>query len=119
MLFEMKTYAEFKQAVSQLSDFLFKQKLSEDVVFDSKLVIHELIGNALQHSEGGASFSAEVVDGCVRISVRGEEKFYPPKESRLPTRYAERGRGLYLVDSLSAERTVTDDGEVIVIIRIR
>ncbi len=118
MQFEIKTYADFKTAVEKLCAHLALREISPDRVFDSKLVIHELIGNVLQHSNCAATFKAEIDGEFIGITVRGENAYQPPKQGACPPCLAERGRGLYLVDSFSAERTFTQEGEIFVRIRI-
>ncbi len=118
MQFDIKTYADFKAAVEELCARLTGEDIPAERVFDSKLIVHELVGNVLQHSGCGASLSAELADGFVHITVRGERAYQPPKEGTCPPCFAERGRGLYLIDSLCAERTFTDKGEILVRIRL-
>ncbi len=114
--FTIKNYADFQSAVTELCDFLAAQALPSDCIFDSKLVVHELLSNVLQHAQGGATLRVELTEENVRIFVRGEEYFCPPTGS-LPDLFSERGRGLYLVDKLSVERTVTETGEILVLLK--
>ncbi len=117
MLFNVKNYDDLHRAVEMLSAFLSEQKLSAEKVFDGKLVAVELLGNALQHSGCGAVFQAEIVEDCLRLIIRGEKIFCPPTDSQCPQCYEERGRGLYLIDSL-CERRSYKDGEILVQIRL-
>ncbi len=118
MQFDVKTYADFKAAVEELCAFLTLREIPAERVFDSKLIVHELVGNALQHSGCGAKFAVEADEEFIRIVVRGERAYEPPKRGTCPPCLAERGRGLYLVDSLTVERSFTDEGEILVRIRI-
>ncbi len=118
MRLEMKSYDDFQRAIRELTAFLAAQKLSDNAIFDSKLVLHELLGNVLQHANGNAVVGVEVRGDYVHVSVRAEQVFCPPKESRCPENMAERGRGLFLVDSVCAERIFTENGEILVKIRI-
>ncbi len=117
MQFDIKTYADFKAAVQALCDRLTLENIPKEKVFDSKLVVHELVGNALQHSDCGALLKAEWTGEFIHITVRGERAYTPPKEGDCPPAFAERGRGLYLVDSV-AERIFTEEGEILVRIKI-
>ncbi len=119
MLFEMKNYADFKAAIAQLCDFLSAQKISEEQIFDSKLIAHELLGNVLQHSGGSAKLSVELTEGHIHLSVQAERVFRPPTVGNCPNCDAERGRGLFLVDSVSAARSFTEDGKILVRIQIK
>ncbi len=119
MRFEIKNYTDFKDAVERLCGFLSEREISEEKVFDSRLIAHELLSNVLQHSGGSAWLQEEILDSVLHLDVRAERVFQPPTEGSCPECFAERGRGLYLVDALSAERTFTEEGEILVKIRIR
>ncbi len=118
MVFEIRDYDSFKLAVEDFCRFLASHGIPEEKIFDSKLVLHELLGNVLQHSGGGASLQAEIVEEFIRIAVRAENVFRPPTEGRCADLFAERGRGLFLVDKVS-ERTYTKEGEILVHIQIK
>ncbi len=118
MLFEIKNYAEFQSAMERLCAFLAEREISEEKVFDSRLVAHELVGNALQHAQGGASLEVELLGERIRITVRGEEVFCPPDKRACPQCFAERGRGIFLVDSVCEERIFTADGAILVHIKL-
>ncbi len=119
MQFEIKTYADFKAAVEALCSYLLEREIAEERVFDSKLVLHELIGNALEHSGCGALLQTELTEEFIGITVRGEKAYRPPRSGVCPPCGAERGRGFYLIDSVAAERLYTDEGEIVVKIRIK
>ncbi len=119
MQFDVKTYADFKVAVEELCARLTAENIPAEQIFDSKLIVHELVGNVLQHAGCGASLRAELSKEFIHITVRGERAYEPPKEGSCPSCFAERGRGLYLVDTLSAERIFTEKGEILVRIRLR
>ncbi len=117
MRLHVKNYDDLQYAVEMLCAFLSEQNLSQEKVFDSKLVAVELLGNALQHSGAGATFQAEIEKDYLHITVRGERIFCPPKESQCPKCHEERGRGLFLVDSVCEQRSY-QDGEILVRIRL-
>ncbi len=119
MQFEVKTYADFKAAVEELCALLRERAIPAERVFDSKLVVYELIGNVLQHAGCGATLTVEIDEEYVSVTVRGEKGYEPPAQAICPPRLAERGRGLYLVDALSAERVFTPAGDILVRIRIQ
>ena len=119
MKFEVKDYIALQTAVEDFCRFLQAENVPDDCVFDSRLAINELVGNVLRHSGGIADFFGQVKDGFVEVCVRSEKPFAPPTKSVLPVDlFSEHGRGLFLVDSVSEERTVTDDGSIKVRIRI-
>ncbi len=114
MVFTIDSYDGFKLAVDELCAFLSSKKISTEKAFDCKLVVHELIGNALQHSSGRSTLTAEIEEGFLILLVRDEKGFRPPEQGSCPSLLAERGRGLYLVDTLCVERTFTEKGEILV-----
>ncbi len=117
MVFEIKNYDNLKTAVEEFCAFLSAQNIPSEKVFDSRLVAHELLANVLQHASGGARLLAEIEEECIRIIVKADEVFQPPKEGRCPDVFSERGRGLFLIDRISDGREFSD-GEILVKIRI-
>ncbi len=119
MQWSIVNYDSFQAAVEELCAFLSAREIPQEKVFDSKLVVHELVGNALQHAEGGARVCVEVDGEFIRLSIHGAAAYRPPKAGKCPPCFAERGRGFFLVDSVSEERTCTEDGVILVRIKIR
>ena len=119
MQFQLNNYAALKEAIREICDVLASVGAHEDCVFNSRLAINELVGNVLRHTGGTASLKGEITDDYVEWRVCSETPFYPPKNSPCVDVYAEHGRGLYLVDSLCGERTVTQDGVICVRIKIK
>lgn len=119
MVFKIDDYDSFKAAIDEICAFLSSRAVAEERVFDCKLVSHELIGNVLQHSGGGAVLEVELDDAYIRLTVRAEKPFCPPDKGECPQTDAERGRGLYLVDCVCAERVFTADGCIGVLIPIQ
>ena len=114
MVYEIYDYDGFKMAIDEICAILSSHAIPLEKVYDCRLISHELIGNVLQHSGGGAQLRVELKEEYLLICVKAERVYQPPKKSECPANNAERGRGLYLVDSFSAERTFSDDGEIIV-----
>ncbi len=119
MQFDIKNYADLKFAVEKLCSVLVEREIAAERIFDSKLVLHELVSNALEHSGCGARIFAELKEEFLGITVRGERAYFPPRSSVCPPSEAERGRGLYLVDTVAYERYCTDEGDIVVKIRIK
>ncbi|MGI5143941.1 ATP-binding protein [Streptomyces sp. CA-106110] len=72
----------------------------EDLVDDATLIVSELVTNAIQHSGGRqVTLTVAVVDGWLRISVQDEMPGEPAV--RTAGSDAERGRGLFLVESIA------------------
>lgn len=118
MVFEIVSYESLKRAVDDFCAFLFSKNIPDDRIFDSRLAAFELLGNVLQHSEGGAKFSATVEEEHIELKILGANRYCPPEKGTCAEVYSEHGRGLYLVDSVCAERIVTDDGGILVRIKI-
>ena len=119
MIFDVENYATMQEAVAQFCRFLDEYNVPSERVFDSRLVINALIGNVLKHSDGKAKFHAEVKGGFVELLITAHTAFFPPEKSTCSDVYAEHGRGLYLVDAVCHERSVTDEGAILVKIKIR
>jgi anti-sigma regulatory factor (Ser/Thr protein kinase) len=118
MVFEIVNYESLKRAVDDFCAFLFSENIPDERIFDSRLAAFELLGNVLKHSEGGAKFYATVEKEHIELKILGATRFYPPEKGKCAEVYSEHGRGLYLVDSVCTERTVTDDGGILVRIKI-
>lgn len=115
----VKTLTDLQDALDRLCGFLEEYEVARDNVFDSKLVVSELVANALKHSQAVASFDSEVKDGFIRIKVASSRPFALPEKSVCSDVYAEHGRGLYLVDSVCESRTTNESGEILVTIKIK
>ena len=61
MIFEIENYLTLKSAVEELCEYLALNKVADERIFDSKLVVYELLGNVLQHSGGGAKLALELL----------------------------------------------------------
>ena len=118
MFIEVKNYEALKEAMKQLCDFLAESDVPEEDVFDSKLVVSELVGNVLRHSDGIASLEGEIRGNFIELKVHSSVRFCPPEESCCPDVMSEGGRGLFIVDSVCTERTFTEDGSIRVLIKI-
>lgn len=118
MVFEIVSYESLKRAVDDFCAFLFSKNIPDDRIFDSRLAAFELLGNVLKHSEGGAKFSATVEEEHIELKILGANRYCPPEKGTCAEVYSEHGRGLYLVDSVCAERIVTEDGGILVRIKI-
>lgn len=115
---EVKNCKALQELLDRLGDSLAENHVPEDGVFDSKLVASELVGNVFRHSDGWASLEWKIDGDFVELIVRSSAQFVPPEISRPADVYAESGRGLFLVDSVSEERC-TVDGGIQVKIRIK
>ena len=92
--------------------------LDEELLFDARLVASELLSNALRYGGGCERFTYTRTAEEVRISVKSALPFCPPEKSVCSPVTAERGRGLYLVDTLSVMRTYSEEEGICVILSI-
>ncbi len=119
MIFEIENYASMREALERFCRFLTDNGVATERVFDSRLVASELVGNVLKHAKEKARFCAEIKDGFLELCVFSKTPFEPPKISKNAEVYAEHGRGFFLVDSVSEERTLTKEGGIFVRIKIQ
>ena len=119
MRYDIQSLDDFKQAIDGICAELSSQSVCAEKIFDCKLTVHELISNVLQHSGGGAVLEVVVVEETVEITIRAEKPFIPPMRGQCPPKEAERGRGLYLIDSVCAERVFTKEGAILVRIALK
>lgn len=118
MVVRIDNFDALKTALRRISAELFEEGDPDGAVFDSKLVINELVTNALRYGGGSALLSVEREGRELRVSVRGKNDFRPPEKSTCSDASAERGRGLFLVDALCISRDYSEEEGVRVVIHI-
>ena len=116
--FEIKDVQSMKSALTEFCRFLTDSRVSAERVFDSKLIVDELVSNVLRHAEGVACFTGLVSDGFVVVRVLSNVAYVPPTQSVCSSVYSEHGRGLFLVDSICSERFIDEDGAIVVKIKM-
>ena len=119
MIFEIQNYQTLRSAVDALCEFLSSENVPSERIFDSKLVAYELLGNVLKPSQGGAKLHGALNDGFVELKFISQTPFALPTVAQCAEVHAEHGRGIYLVDSVCAERHTAEDGSILVRIKIR
>ncbi len=118
MKFEIIGLENLTEAVKEFCDFLSDADICEDLIFNSRLALSELIENTFLHSK----IKKANVEGCVNenyIECKVYTDYRPPKESVCSSVFSEHGRGLFLVDQVCDERTYTDDGAIQIKIKIQ
>ena len=115
---EIDSFRALKDALRRMCAELSEDGVSDGVIFESKVVANELLVNALRYGGGRAYFNVRCEDGVIRIAVRGEHAFRPPERPAMADTGAEHGRGLFLVDALSARRAYSESEGTIVILTI-
>lgn len=119
MYFEIDSYSGLKRALLCLCTAFEEEGVPDGTVFDSKLAVHELVVNALRYGGGKAYVTAERSGREIKIWVRSEISFRPPERTLCPEGDAERGRGLFLVDSVSEERSYSEAEGICIVIRMK
>lgn len=120
MKYEVSDLQTLRAALDGFCSYLKMCDISEESLFDSRLVVSELAGNVLKHTRSSAVVEGELVNGKIEVEVRSETPFRPPVRSALPESvYAENGRGLFLVDCVSEKRFFTPEGGIRVIVHTR
>lgn len=114
MRFEACCYEDLRASLRTVCDDLLGKGVAENTVFDSRLVIFELVSNIFQHGGGKAFVTVEADSRAIGISVRGERAFRPPEKSECSPVDAERGRGLFLVDAVASGRSYSEEKGVCV-----
>ena len=119
MIFEVNNLSSMHETIRALCHYLQEQSVPADLVFDSKLVASELLGNVLRHTNGGAKVKGEIKDGYFHLHIFSDVTYQPPTITKNADVYAEHGRGLFLIDSVCVERTVDEQGAIWVKMKIR
>lgn len=119
MYFEIGDFNALRAALHEMCLRFSAEKIPEEAVFQSRLVADELLSNVLQHGGGKAFFSVVREGETIAITVRGASGFRPPEKSNIPADlFAERGRGLYLVDAFCESREYSEKDGIRVLIKI-
>lgn len=112
-VFEVKEYASLQTALEALCQFLVGHMVVEEKIFDCKLIACELVGNVLKYTTGKAGLEVAITEGIVQIKALSDAFFKLPEEIVCSGLYAENGRGLFLVNSLSEGQIIAEaDGIV-------
>jgi anti-sigma regulatory factor (Ser/Thr protein kinase) len=117
-VFEIKEFASLQTALDGLCQFLAAHKVMEEKIFDCKLVACELVGNVLKYTAGKAGLKVAILDGFAQIKALSDAFFKLPEEIVCSGLYAESGRGLFLVNSLSEGQIVAEADGVVAKIKL-
>lgn len=119
MFFKVNNLKDLQDAMESLCEFLLGNEIPMESIFDSKLVVSELMSNVLKHSDGIASLHTEIKDGLINLKIMSTSSYVLPEKSVCSDVFSEHGRGLFLVDSVCHTRTQTSDGEIVVTLAIK
>jgi anti-sigma regulatory factor (Ser/Thr protein kinase) len=117
--------ATLRSARRDVVEWLTRHGADDEAKDRAALIVSELTSNAIQAAPGSryALQVARVDRRTAAISVRNHPRGGRPPARELwrapsglpPEKMATRGRGLAIVDSLSEEVTVEDDGDAVVV----
>ena len=74
----------------------------DDVTDDAVLLTSELVANAVEHAAGMVTVHALLLDDALVVAVRDDCDELPATATPMPS-YAERGRGLHVLDELARD----------------
>lgn len=115
--FKVDDLRDMNGFLKQFQDYLESENVDADCVFDSRLVSCELISNVLKHCGESAYFSGALTGDGVVINVHGENFIGAFPQPTLPEVFAESGRGLYIVNTVSGGNVSVQGNKVTVIIK--
>ncbi len=98
--FKVDNLQSMSSQLKAFAEFLENMHLSEDEIFESRLVSSELIANVIRHSGEAAEFKGELLPDKIVITVFAEGQENIDLFKGLPDVYSESGRGLYIVRSI-------------------
>lgn len=83
------------------AEFLRSQNIADEDIFFSRLASCELITNVIRHSGEAAEFCGELMVDRIAITVTAKCQQGLNLTPEAPDVFAEGGRGLYIVNSIS------------------
>ncbi len=119
VVIKIKNTASLQAALTELTNFLTNAGISEEQIFDSKLVACELLSNVLRHTEGETGISSEIKNGHIELKILSETFFALPETIRCSGLFSEHGRGLFLVNELSEGKLFSEQDGIRVLLKIK
>ena len=99
------------------ADFLRLSGADDEDIFASRLVSCELITNVIRHGGDAAEFTGTLSKETIIISVTAESFKNLDLSRPAPDVFAESGRGLYIIKSISSNIERGERGEIKVLIQ--
>ena len=119
MFFKVKNYATMQTALEQLCEFLRKNEIPEERIFDSKLIACELLGNVLKYTNGESGLHSDIEDGFIRLKIISQQYFALPEKIVCSDVLSEHGRGLFLTSKLCNGRITSDNEGITILLKIK
>ena len=119
IVFKVKDPTALQEALEGLTKFLAEEGISQEKVFDSKLVACELLGNVLRHSQHETGLRGEIKDGHIELKIISKTTFQLPEKIRCSEIFSEHGRGLFLVNELSEGQVFSETDGIRVRLKIK
>lgn len=92
------TASSARQAIRE---YLAAMALDQADVFSAELIVGEIIANTVAHAPGLVEVEVDWSDEKPHVLVRDNGPGFPSARGQLPDAWHERGRGLFLIRSLS------------------
>ncbi len=115
--FRVEDIKEMDSRLKLFLDFLRIENVSDDDLFDCRLVSCELITNVLRHLGEAAEFEGGISGDSIYIAVSSANTGHVMIPHSLPDVFSESGRGLYIVKEISGGKVFFDGGSVKVFIK--
>lgn len=106
--FNVDDLKKMNEELRAFDEFLRRGGVREDDIFLCRLASCELISNVIIHGRESADFMGELLDDRISITVKGSGFDKVNVDARLPSLFAESGRGMFIVKSIcfgAIERT--------------
>ena len=110
MYCKITNQADLQAAVDALNALLRAVQISEEKLFDCRLILYELVGNVFKHTNGDSALEATVEGEALKMKVYSATPFALPNVITCSDELCEHGRGLFLVQKLCKEIYAEADG---------
>ena len=114
--FKIDNLKTMSSHLKTFAEFLRLSGADDEDIFASKLVSCELITNVIRHGGDEAEFTGSLSKDTITISVTAESFKNVDISRPAPDVFAESGRGLYIIKSLSSNIERGERGEIKVLI---
>jgi anti-sigma regulatory factor (Ser/Thr protein kinase) len=117
--FEVDNLINMNVALQDFLNYLSDKNVSEDEMFDCRLVSCELITNVIRHCGETAHFKGGMRGSKVLISVSSKNSGGVDIKPILPDVFSESGRGLYIINNICDGDVKVVGNEIRVAIKVK